>query len=251
MKTLIIDDEPQCQEVLELLIRENHPELTLVGIAGNVAQGLALIREKSPELVFLDVEMPDGSGFDLMSSFPQVPFNVVFVTAHNDYAVSAFRMGALDFIHKPVTADNLRETVERVMQKQIEKATVEQWRLAFEAFNQLKSEKLPTRMIVSTLKGLHVIPIENIIRLQADGSTTEIFQKSADKRLIASTHLGAYEEQFKPFENFVRVHRGHIVNLLEVLEYIRSDNSLLMSDNYPVPVSRSMREEVIDRLSKL
>jgi two-component system LytT family response regulator len=251
MKTLIIDDEPQCQEVLELLIRENHPELTLAGKAGNVAEGLAMIRQHSPELVFLDVEMPDGTGFDLVSSFPEVPFNVVFVTAHNDYAVSAFRLGALDFIHKPVTANTLQEAVERVMQKQIEKATIEQWRLAFEAFNQLKSEKLPTRMIVSTLKGLHVIPIEEIIRMQADGGTTEIFQKNADKRLIASTHLGAYEEQFKPFENFVRVHRGHIVNLLEVVEYLRSNNSLLMSDNYPVPVSRSMREEVIERLSKL
>lgn len=251
MKTIIIDDEPQCQEVLELLIKENHPDITIEGIGSNVAEGLSLIKAKHPDLVFLDVEMPDGTGFDLISKFDEAPFTVVFITAHNEYAVSAFRMGALDFIHKPVTADTLRETVERVMQNQIEKATIEQWRLSYEAFNQLQSQNLPTRMTVSTIKGLHFIPIKDIIRLQADGGTTEIFYKGSDKRIVASVHLGAYEEQFKPFPNFLRVHRGHLVNLMEVTEFIRGENSLLMSDDYPVPISRSMREEVIEKLSNI
>ena len=249
MKAIIVDDEQQSHEVLKILIEKGHPDIHIGASGQNVREGLALIARHRPDLVFLDVEMPDGTGFDLLEEIDQPDFHVVFITAHNKYAQDAVRFGALDFLLKPVQTDKLAEALSRVRDKQEEKATVEQWRLAYEAFQQFQQQQLPRRMSVSTMEGIHFIPVEDIIRFKADGNTTDIHIEGRSKPLIASVNLGEYVRQFELYPQFMKVHRSHLVNLNFVDMYSRSDGGyLVMKDEASVDVSRQYREELLNRL---
>lgn len=251
MKTIIIDDEPGSHEVLRRLLASRHPDVQIITSGYNVAEGLGLIREHQPELVFLDIEMPDGTGFDLLQQLGNPGFMVVFITAHNKYAITAIHFGALDYLLKPVSPDALDFCLTRVREKQHEGMIAEQIRHAFESYRQLQQKALPSRMLVSTLEGMHFIPVADIIRLEAQHNSTEIFYLGAKKRLIASVNIGSYEEQFEPYRHFMRVHRAHLVNLLKVDTYVRGDAHLLMNDGSKVAVSKENRDELMKRLREI
>lgn len=251
MKTIIIDDEPGSHETLRHLLARRHPDVQVIASGYNVAEGLALIRAHQPELVFLDIEMPDATGFDLLQTLGTPGFMVVFITAHNKYAITAIHFGALDYLLKPVSPDALDFCLSRVREKHHEGMIAEQIRHALESYRQLQQKNLPSRMLVSTLEGMHFIPVADIIRLDAQQNSTEIFYVGARKRLIASVNIGAYEEQFEPYSHFMRVHRAHIVNLLKVDAYVRGDANLLMNDGSTVSVSKENREELVKRLREI
>lgn len=251
MKAIIVDDEPQSHVVLRNFIAHDHPDLNIVASGHNVDEGLKLIREYHPELVFLDIEMPDGLGFDLLKNFDNPEFNVIFITAHNKYAISAIRFGALDFLLKPLSRELLWEALERVREKHREQLSIEQWKIAFETFQKIKEKKLPSRMSVSTHAGIFYIPVEDIVRFEAQVNQTEIFYTSSKKRLIASVNLGEYEEQFEPYPQFMRVHRSTIVNLLMVERFDKSEGSLELRDGSKVFVSRMYKDELMRRMTDL
>lgn len=250
MKSIIVDDEQQSHEVLKKLLADGHPDIQVAACGYGIAEGLALIRKHRPQLVFIDIEMNDGTGFDLLEKYGQPDFHVIFITAHNEYAIRAIRFGALDYLLKPIAAGELADAIGRV-RRQGGQPSSGQWQMTSESYRQLKNQELPTRMIISTSEGIHYIPIKDIIRLEADKTSTEIFYEQASKRLIASVHLGAYEEQFYPYAHFMRVHRGHIVNLLKVVQYVRGGNHLIVQGGDQVPVSRHCRDEVLKKLENL
>ena len=249
MKAIIVDDEQQSHEVLKTLLEQSHPDIEITASGYSVEEGLRLAAAQQPDLVFLDVEMPDGTGFDLLEKTGEPDFHVIFITAHNKYAQDAIRFGALFFLLKPIDSELLGQALVKVRQKQAEKATIEQWRLAYEAFQQFQQQQLPKRMTVSTMEGIHFVPVNDIIRFKADGNTTDIHINGRKKRLIASVNLGEYVHQFEAYPNFMRVHRSHLVNLDFVAMYSRADGGyLVMKDGSEVGVSRKFREELLRRL---
>jgi two-component system, LytTR family, response regulator len=251
MKSIIIDDEEQSHVALKRLL-ENHVEIQVAASGYNVADGVRLIREQRPGLVFLDIEMPDGTGFDLLQQVDDPSgFVVVFITAHNQYAVTAIRSGALDYLLKPVSAAALAEALDRMWEKIKEGIAVEQLRQVVEAFQQLQEQKLPARMIVRTQEKIHFVPVDEIKYLKADGGLTEIHRADGGKRLVVTLNLGAYEEQFRPYRQFMRVHRKHIVNLLMVDHYDKGEVFLMMQDGSKIDVSRDNREELLERMREL
>ncbi len=251
MNTIIIDDETNSHEVLRRLLKSHHTDVRIVASAYNVAEGVQLIRDHQPDLVFLDIEMPDGTGFDLLHRIGNPTCMVVFITAHNKYAITAIHFGALDYLLKPISAEALEYCLTRVREKRTEGMIIEQIKHTFESYQQLQQKKMPTRMLVSTLEGIHYIPVADIVRLEAQLNTTEIFYNGAKKRLIASTNIGSYEEQFEPYSSFMRVHRAHMVNLMMVNTYVRGDAYLLMNDGSKVAVSRENRDELLKRLREI
>lgn len=251
MKAIIVDDEQQSHEVLKNILAKHHPGIEIAASGYNVAEGLQIIKAHAPDLIFLDIDMPDGNGFDLLEKIGEPSFHVIFITAHNEFAVSAIRFGALDYILKPPDVEELSAALDRARKVVSKQNGKEQWKLSTQSYQDFKADRLPTRMIVSNMDGMHIIPIVDIIRLEADRNSTEIFYSGATKRLIAALNIGAYEEQFKQHQQFMRVHRAHIVNLMRVTKYIKGDSFLIMEDGTNVPVSRSNHDGLLGRLAEL
>ncbi len=252
MKAIIVDDEEKSHVALTNLLKGNHSDVEVLGNAYSVQQGYDLALSHHPDLVFLDVEMPDGLGFDLLQRIQKPAFNVIFITGYNKYAVSAIKFGALDFLLKPVSQEDLTLALDKARQRQHEKYTLEQLQIALEAFHSSKEKKLPSRMSISTLEGILYIPVKDIIRLEAQANFTEFFVANHKKRLLASKNIGEYEEQFEPYDELMKVHRSHLVNLLKVERFVRGDGSyLVMSDGTTVPVSKVLKEEILERLEKI
>jgi len=250
MRTLIIDDEKQTHEALGRLLEPVHRDVQIVGNGYSVADGLRLTAALQPELVFLDVEMPDGTGFDLLEKAGRPAYHVVFITAFNKYAEAAFRFGALDFLTKPLDALLLNEALERVRQRRHELLTIEQLQIALETFRRAPEKKLPQRMAISTSKGLEMITVADILYLDAQLNYTDFHCQVSGKKnkITASLNLKVYENHFEAYPEFMKVHRSHIVNLMMVDRYLKGDNALVMRDGARVPVSRSNGVVVEERL---
>ena len=248
----VVVDDSSIQRMIIAKLVNNHPNLHLIGDFSNAIEAKNCMSVHTVDLIFLDIEMPDGTGFDLLQRLGAPPAcMVVFITAHNKYAITAIHFGALDYLLKPVSVEALDYCLNRVREKRNEGMIIEQIKHAFESYQQLQQKKMPTRMLVSTLEGIHYIPVADIVRLEAQQNATEIFYTGAKKRLIASMNIGAYEEQFEPYSSFMRVHRAHLVNLLMVDTYVRGDANLLMKDGSRVAVSRENRDELLKRLREI
>lgn len=250
MKTIILDDEAQSHQMLGGLLINNHPEVQVVASGYTVNDGLQLVKEHQPELVFLDIELPDGLGFDLLEQLEQIDFNVIFITAYGHYARTAIRFGALDFLLKPISKEDLALALRKAKENKKRKITEDQLQIMWETLQRLQEKKLPTRLGISTSDGIHYKPVRDIVRLEAQQNYTEFIFAERQKKILASVNLGEYEEQFSPYQEFMRVHRSHIVNLHFVDTYVKSDGGyLVLRDGSSVSVSRLYREELVERLA--
>lgn len=252
MNVIIIDDEPQSHQVLSELLTKKHPDVQLLASAYSVQEGFEKVTQLKPELVFLDIELPDGHGFDLLKRIPEPDFLVIFITAHNHYAITAIRFGVLDFLLKPIDPKELSTALNRARQKIMKTATQQQLQILWETMSQLAQRKLPTRMSISTSVGIVFKEIKDIIRLEAQQNYTEFTIGNNPKKLLASTNIGDYEEQFELYDHFTRTHRSHLVNLSYVDTFVKSDGGyLVMKNKDQVPVSRKYKDELLDRLSSI
>ncbi len=251
MRTLIIDDEPQSHQTLTQYFARNHPGVELLASAYNITEGYRIIQEHQPELVFLDVEMPDGTGFDLLEKFPSPDFSVIFITAHAKYAVTAFRCAALDFLEKPIDEKNLASALERAKKELGQKIDPEQLKLIQGLLLNVDSAKLPTRVDISTLEGIHFLEVNSITRLEAQQNYTQ-FYLDDKRKVLASLNLKNYTDKFAPYPAIRQSHRSHIVNLNFVDRFVKSDGGyLVMKDGATVPVSRRYKDDLLDGLRTL
>ncbi|OJJ14369.1 hypothetical protein BKI52_43610 [marine bacterium AO1-C] len=244
MKTLIIDDNEHAQESLEELLQAYCPQLTLTGKAANIQEGKALIEQASPELVFLDVEMPTGTGFDLLHQLSTIDFKVIFTTAHEKYALKAIKFSALDYLLKPIDAQELVEAVEKAQQGTSENA------LEFKMetlFQNLANGQTDQKILLRDKYGFQVTPVKDIIRLEADRNYTYFYIKD-QKPILVSKSLKDYEKLL-PAEQFFRCHKSHLVNLNYLLRYDRKDDDLLIfQDGSKVPISRRKLEILLEKV---
>lgn len=242
IKIALIEDEERSLRMLRNLLNEHAPEVEIVAEANSVATGIAAIQRSKPDLVLLDITMPDGDGFEVLEKTSSLPYEVVFTTAHNEFAVRAFELAALHYLLKPVNVEELLTIIQRYRQKK--SSSEERISIAQDALrNTLQKIVLPS------LEGLVFVALSDIIRLEADGNYSLFFLK--DKRtLLISKPLHHYEQQLAP-ENFFRVHDKHLVNLEQVKKYVKGRGGyVVMQDDTRVDVSARRKELFLKAITR-
>ena len=247
LKTIVVDDEPDAVNFISSIINEYCPKLEIAGTANSVKEGKKLIIEKSPDLVFLDVEMPHGSGFDLLGHFPEKNFDVIFITAFNHYAIKAIKFSAVDYILKPININEFIKAVDKVLDK---RTNNENKNKNFSALLENVRSSLPSKLAIPTSDGMEYLNTKEIIRIEADRSYTWFYLK--DKRkLLVSRNLKEYQELLSE-RNFFRTHNSHLINLEHVKKYIRHEGGAIeLIDGSQVPISRGKRDLFLLQMSKM
>lgn len=242
-KALIIDDEIDCRESLLKYLNQYCININVVAQSNCVSDGLQKIKEHSPDVIFLDVQMPDGSGFDLLSQLPSVDFNVIFVTAYDHFAIQAIKFSALDYLLKPVDPLLLIEAVNKIKNNEAKHVKQKYQTL-------INNSKRFEKIALPTMDGIVFINIKNIVRCQADRNYTKFYIDSGESFLVAKT-LKEYDEMLCNL-NFFRVHQSHLINLSFVKKYLKGEGGfIIMEDGSEITVARRRKEELLSILTNL
>jgi two-component system, LytTR family, response regulator len=245
---IIVEDDFDSAEVLRMLLNQYFPHITLLAHCGTVAEGLAAIHTLKPNLVFLDIQLPDKSGFDLLRETDHSAFDTIFVSSHDHLAAQAFRWSALDFLVKPITPSHLREAITKAEHRRQIPATNEQIRLLLENVNSLQRARPLAKLALATTAEIEFVNINDVVRIEGDkGYST--FVLNDKRKIMVSRTLGDYEKMLDT-TMFMRVQKSHLVNLVYVKKYIKGDGGwILMADGTEVPISPLKREDLLGRLS--
>lgn len=248
LNCLIIDDEKHCRDSLSQIIAENFSDINLLEICTNPKDGITAISKHDPDLVFLDVEMPGMTGFELLQQLPEVNFEVIFTTAYDKYAVRAIKASALDFLLKPVGKDELSEALVKVRMKLKKTKPLKQLEVLFENIKQV-SDPLK-KIVVPTLQGFNFIYVQDIIRLEGESNYTTFYFKGGQKLMVSKT-LKEFEDMLLD-HHFFRVHQSHLINLRFLKNYIKGEGGIaVMEDGSEIDVSRRRKEEFVLALKKI
>lgn len=244
IRALIIDDEIHCVKSLLWDLQQVAPEIKVVASASSGAEGINLIAEHNPELVFLDISMPGMNGFEMLEHLPSIQFKIIFTTAHDQFAAKAFRKSAVDYLVKPIDQNDLSEAIQKI--------TGNIGSLASNgALNNLlhnyRSPELKQRIALPLRDGYEFTLPDDILYLEAEGSYTKIFFKEK-RQLLVSRSLGDIAEILPP-DLFLRIHHSYIVNISGVTHFLRSDGGYVqLTNGAKLMVSKSKKNEVMDRL---
>jgi len=244
VKTIIIDDEPDCCESLATLLERFCPEVQIAATCYSGSEALTAILEIKPHLVFLDIEMPYMNGFELLEKLPVMDFEVIFTTSYDQYAVKAFRFSALDYLLKPIVREELRNAVEKVLNRK-QSHLPQQLEILLQKINHTNNSV--QRIALPTMEGLQLVPVHSIISCASDGNYTIFLMKDRQK-LVISRSLKEVEEMLED-HSFLRVHNSYVVNLNEISKYVKGEGGyLVMCDGSTVDVSRSRKELMLKKL---
>ncbi len=248
IKAIIVDDELGARESLSKMIEKNCKQIEVIAKVDSMLSAFEAITNKEPDLVFLDIEMPNGNAFDLLEKFKKINFNIIFTTAYDHYAIKAIKFSAVDYILKPIDPEELITAVKRFENQSGQKNTLDK------QFKTLLSNARPENKLkkvgIPDGDGLIFINLSDIVRCDSDGNYT-FFILTNGKKIIASRTLGEYEQMFAD-DNFFRVHRSHLINLEHVKKYIKGEGGyVVMSDNSQVEVSRRNKTDFLEKLSHL
>jgi two-component system, LytTR family, response regulator len=244
IKALIIDDEPSAVKTLTLMLQHYVPEVSEWKSTNDPHNGLHLLKEWKPDLLFLDVQMPLMNGFELLKQLPEINFNIIFTTAFDEYAVEAIRFSAVDYLMKPIDGDELQAAIKRYLARV---AAVFSNKPLYHNFlhNIHAITKNDFKLALPTLQGTFFFKPDEITRLEGESNYTRFFFSNG-KTLLTSKTLKEYEEILEGY-GFIRTHKSHIVNKLHIVNY-SGDGILTLSDNSKVEVSRRRREEVSNKI---
>jgi two-component system, LytTR family, response regulator len=244
ISAVIIDDEPGNVLTLLELVKQYCPNVIVVGTAADPLKGYELIIETAPQLVFLDIEMPYGNAFDLLDKLVPVSFEVIFVTAFNDYAIKAFKYAALDYLLKPININELKAAVNKVSQRLEEKNI--NTRISSLLDNLRAESTTPQKIALPTIEGCSFENITDIMYLQAEGSYTYIHCKEKPK-LLVSKHLKEFEDLL-PTASFCRVHHSSIININFVKKYYKGRGGYVqMEDGASIEISTRKKGDFFER----
>jgi len=249
IRAVIVDDEELGRNVLKNLVQKYIPSVTIVGEAGSVKEAKKVIADTIPALVFLDIEMPGGSGFDLLEQIENPPFSVIFTSAYNQYAIKAFKYSAVDYLLKPLNIDELTAAIKKIVEPGARQGLQQALQHFMESFSQNGVSK-NNKVALPTFDGLVFIDIGDIIRCEADGKYTYCYI-SGGKKLHSTRSLMDFEEQLTLY-GFCRVHHAHLVNLNQIKNYVKGlGGYVVMSNGDSVVVSKRKKEEFIKRSKKI
>ncbi|MBS1622393.1 MAG: response regulator transcription factor [Bacteroidetes bacterium] len=246
MRAIIVDDEILVAQNLNLLLNRYCPEVQVLGMVHSASEAEKLIRAEEPDLVFLDVEMPGGNGFDLLRRFSQIRFGIIFVTAFDHYAVQAIKFSAIDYLLKPIDINELRAAVAKA-QEQRKSRSINQ-SLNILLHNMAQPATRLQKLSLPTLDGMTFISINDIVYCQSDGNYTLFFLDNGDKLLI-TRQIGVYEELL-PEPLFCRIHRQYIINVNKVTRYVKGRGGhVVMSDGQEIDVAVRKKDDFLNAYS--
>jgi two-component system LytT family response regulator len=243
----IIDDESQSRSLLRKLLGDYFPDIRIVGEASTISEGLTGIQEHHPEIVFLDIQISDETGFELLNRLPKIDFALIFITAYSQYALKAFRFNAIDYLLKPIVAEELIEAVNKVKQR-ITPRTDSKDRV-----NQLykdlqEPQKVHDKIAVPTLDGFVIIPLKDIIYCHASNNYTKFYL--TDKKCILSSYTLKHYSEILSSKSFFRVHRSYIINVAHVKMYRKGEGGqIVMSNGDEIELSRTHKMEFLHLLN--
>lgn len=235
IKTVLIDDEPGAIRTLSLILKEFCPDVEIVATASNAAEGIGVIRKNNPDLVFLDIEMPNGSGFDVLEAIPLRDFSVVFVTAYNHYALKAIKFSAADYILKPVEIEEVVNTVKKIKDRTKNFPDLEN------LLSLIKRDS-PGKISIPTTHGTEYISTDDILYLEADRSYCTIHLNDG-KKMVVSRSLSDIEAML-PADSFARIHKSYLINLASVRKHLRNDGGYVeLMNGTKLSIARNKKDE--------
>lgn len=247
-KAIIIEDEKKSRELLENMIRKNCSSVDLLGAAESVSKGVELARQYRPDLIFLDIEMADGTGFDLLKELEDLAFEVIFTTASDKYALKAIKFSALDYLLKPIDVDDLVKAVEKISEKKTASSAIDNLKFLLQNFK--RNDDQYHKITLPTGNAYEIVNVKDIIRCEAEGNYTKFFLNGS-KKLLVSASLKHYEDLL-PENEFIRIHHHHLININHVVRYLKSDGGYaVMSDGTQVEVSRRKKDAFLQRLQNI
>lgn len=248
IKAVIIEDEQKSREVLKKLLEKNCSEIEIVGMAESVQQGIELVRALQPELLFLDIMMPDGSGFDLLEKISDHKFDVIFTTATDKFAIKAIKYSAMDYLLKPIDAEELSNAVKKFLERKNNSSLEKNFRFLLENIKQ-KDEQY-SKISLPTGNAYEIVLVSDIIRCEAYDNYTNFFL-TGGRKFLASGTMKHYEDLL-PEKKFIRVHHSHLINMNQVARFLKEDSGYaVMSDGSKVEISRRKREDFLKLLNQL
>ncbi|MES2479352.1 MAG: response regulator transcription factor [Bacteroidota bacterium] len=232
IKAILVDDEESARDVLQNLLLRFCPEVNLVAKCENIGQAVKFIEAEQPDLVFLDIEMPNYAGYEIVNFFQEINFEIIFITAYDQYAIRAFEIAAIDYLLKPIDIDRLKNAIARVnVHRDVEQQSHRMSLLS----NTLQSNQL--KNIVITDKGLQqIIPIDSIIAIEAQESYCCI--NTADQKYVASRNLKHFETILESLPQFIRVHKSWMINTKYIINYSKSDYSIHLKNGIIAKLSK-------------
>jgi two-component system LytT family response regulator len=244
ISVVIVDDEPKARETIANLLALSPVKVNLIGDAEDIASAFETINRLAPQLVLLDINLPDGTGFDLLKRFEKINFQVVFITAHEEYAIQAFKCSALDYVLKPINSADLFQAIEKANDRLSNDEMAGKLNALLSNLDKLR------KIVLKTAESIHIINVDTIIRCEADVNYTTFFLVNG-KRLLVSKPLKDYDELLGP-AGFFRTHQSHLINLDHMLRYDKNDGGyIVMDDNSPVPVSTRRKEALFELFGKM
>ncbi|MGL5889791.1 MAG: LytR/AlgR family response regulator transcription factor [Bacteroidia bacterium] len=246
MTAAIIDDEPNNIELLSLIITKFSPQITIVGTALSVEEGFQLITNSKPSLLFLDVEMKDGTGFDLLKLIPNIPVKVIFITAHEQYAVQAFHYSAIDYLLKPVSPSELLGAI-RKAELQVSN---DELKMQINALlsNVNDADEKNKKIVLKTMDRVYITTSDEIVRMESDGNYTTVHFNDGRKVLVSKL-LKDFEITLKNQYNFFRSHQSHIINLDYFFCYEKAESSVVLKDKSVVPLAVRKKDQLFKLLN--
>lgn len=247
MKAVIVDDDSSVVNIISKLIKSDFTDISIVATAGDVENGYHCIIENHPDLLFLDINLPNGTGFDLLKRLKKIDFKIIFMTAFEEFALQAIKVSALDYLLKPIDNVELADAIDKA--REIIKQEEEQLKVKALLEN-FEEKKILKRIVLSTSDYLHFININDIVRCEADSNYT-FFYLVDKKKILVSKTIKEYAGLLKN-SGFLRVHQSHLINTAYIDKFVKSDGGyLLMKDKSSVPVSLSNRQNILKTLNSI
>ena len=241
LKTILIDDEIDAIKYMEKLLEKYIPEIQVIGTAQTVDEGVRIIEEMKPELVFLDIEIPPKSGFDLLESVKERNFAVIFITAYDQYAIRAIKYSALDYLLKPVDIEDLKKAVKRLLE---EKDNISNLDDKYKLLLENLTAKAPEKIIIPTSEGAEFVEIDVIVRVEGEGGYSTFFLNNNQRIVIAKNLIDVH--RMLDVKQFYRVHKSNLINLDYVKKFVNNGRHVQMKDGSKIIVARERKVEFMD-----
>jgi two-component system, LytTR family, response regulator len=247
LQVLIIDDEAHIRDSLAKLLARHCPQATVAGEATGVASGLKAIQNLHPDLVLLDIQMADGTGFDLLNALPAIDFKIIFVTAFDQFALQAFKFSAVDYLLKPVNPEALAEAVNRAEQ-QVQAHHQLQMQVLKENLKNI--DKQHKKIILKTTENVYLLNLQDLISCESDDNYTRVYTTGGEKILVSKT-LKDYEEMLAGC-GFYRVHKSYLINLAHIKRFEKQEGGyIILTNDLKIPVASRKRDEMMEMLEKM
>jgi len=242
---LIIDDEPKIRKVLQIKLDQYCSDIQILDTAGNINEGFDKIKNLNPDLVFLDISMPGGTGFDLLDKFETIDFEVIFVTGFNDYVLDALKVSAVDYLLKPVVTEDLIAAVDKAKARIANREKIEKYAILKHNLDHLGDQE--TKLAIPGTNAYDFVKIADIVRCEGWQKYTKIYLQNG-ACIISSYNIGVFKNMLENYA-FFSTHKSHLINTKRIVRYLK-EGTVIMSDESKVPVSRRKRDEFADQVLK-